>query len=141
MNGQFGGDVYNGVRQHVLWNSDAPEMVQVGKPDELKKPYYYYNRGLVNNTTGEYFEHLVEDGTHAKFGELQLGYTLNASRYPILKNLATERIGLQLIGRNLYTWKKSYTGLRPDGGSPNYRVDETNYPLARNYTASVTLVF
>ena len=137
LSGQLGGQVYNDTRQLLLGSLDHPDVVQYNKPFERKKPYFYYSRGL--NQQG-WQDNFVETGTYAKLYELQLGYNMTQEKYRFIRFFGADRMNLQLIGRNLFTWTK-YTGWRVDGGQPNYRVDETDYPIARNYTASLTLVF
>jgi TonB-linked SusC/RagA family outer membrane protein len=137
--GQLGGQVYNNVRQNLIASLDEPEVVQAGKPDELKKPYYYYSRGF-NQNNNFWLQHFLESGTHAKLYELQLSYEMTPERHRFLRVSGAERIQLQLIGRNLATWS-NYSGLRVEGGSPNYRVDDTDYPITRNFSASISLVY
>jgi TonB-linked SusC/RagA family outer membrane protein len=137
LSGQLGGQVYNGTRRDFIASLDHPDVVQAGKSDETKKPYYYYSRGLSQE---DFQDNYVESGTHAKLYEVQVGYNLSRQKLPVLRYMGAERMNLQLIGRNLFTWTK-YSGWRVDGGQPNMRVDETDYPIARNFTGSVTLVF
>jgi TonB-linked SusC/RagA family outer membrane protein len=137
LSGQVGGQVYNDTKRYLIGNLDHPDVDQYGKSDETKKPYYYYSRGLGQAT---YQDIYVESGTFAKLYEVQLGYNITRQKLPILSKAGAERVSLQLIGRNLLTWT-NYSGWRVDGGSPNYRVDATDYPIARNFTGSVTLVF
>jgi TonB-linked SusC/RagA family outer membrane protein len=139
VSGQLGGHVYNDVRQNLVQSLDAPEIVQVGKPDELKKPYYYYSRALTQSDNF-FLKNFVESGTHAKLYEVQLAYSLDASRYRFLNRVGAQRMSLELIGRNLLTWT-NYTGLRVEGGQPNERRDQSDYPIARNFSGAITLVF
>jgi hypothetical protein len=111
--------------------------VQYAKPFEKKKPYFYYSRGLSQAT---YEDIYVETGTHAKLYELQLGYNMTQQKFPFIRYFGADHMNLQLIGRNLLTWT-NYSGWRVEGGQPNYRVDATDYPIARNFTGSLTLVF
>ena len=137
LSGQLGGQVYNDTKRLLISSLDHPDIVQYNKPFERKKPYYYYSRGLSQQT---YEDIYVETGTHAKVQEMQLGYNLSQEKYPFIRYFGADRLNLQLIGRNLFTWTK-YSGWRVDGGQPSYRVDATDYPIARNFTASVTVVF
>jgi TonB-linked SusC/RagA family outer membrane protein len=139
VSGQLGGDVYNNVRQNLMASLDSPEIEQVGRPDELKKPYYYYSRGLAQANTF-WLKDFIESGTHAKLYELQLGYTMNRVQHRFVRLTGAERMSFQIIGRNLFTWT-NYSGLRVEGGTPNERVDDDVYPITRNFTASLTLVF
>jgi TonB-linked SusC/RagA family outer membrane protein len=137
VSGQLGGQVYNDTKRLFIGSLDHPDVSQYNKPYETKKPYYYYSRGR-NQAT--YEDIYVETGTHAKLAELQLGYDLSREKYPFIRYFGADRLNVQLIGRNLLTLTK-YTGWRVDGGRPDYRVDATDYPIARNFTASITAVF
>jgi TonB-linked SusC/RagA family outer membrane protein len=139
LSGQLGGDVYNNTRQSLLSSLDSPEIVQVGVPDSLRKPYYYYSRGVGTSNT-LWIDTFVEKATYAKLYELQLAYQFDRASTRALALMGASSASVQLIGRNLFTWT-NYTGLRPDGGSPNYKVDGQNYPIARNYSLSLSLVF
>jgi TonB-linked SusC/RagA family outer membrane protein len=139
INGQIGGQIYNNLKQNNMATSDWYQMDQTGKSDETKKPYYYYTRGVAQNNS-QFLDNFVESAGYAKFKELQVSYTMNASRLTALQRIGADRISLQLIGRDLYTWTR-FTGLDPESGSNNSRVADPNYPIARNFTTSITLVF
>ena len=139
ISGQLGGDIYNNVRQNLMASLDLPEVVQTGKPNELKKPYYYYSRGLTQNNN-LWLRNFVEDATHARLYEVQLAYEMDRTRFGFLRSIGADRVSLQLIGRNLFTWT-NYTGLRVEGGSPNYKVDDTDYPISRNFSLSMSVVY
>jgi hypothetical protein len=47
---------------------------------------------------------------------------------------------LDLVGRNLLTFTR-YSGLNPESGSPNTRVDNTVYPLLRTFSLATTIIF
>lgn len=139
VSGQIGGQLYNNLKQNNMATSDWYEMDQSGKADETKKPYYYYTRGVSQNNA-QFLDNFVETGSYAKFKELQLSYTMDASHLPSLRWIGADRLSLQLIGRDLFTWTR-FTGLDPESGSNNSRVADPNYPIARNFTTSITLVF
>jgi TonB-linked SusC/RagA family outer membrane protein len=141
VNGQVGGDIYNNVRQTNLNSLDSPEVEQgANKATELKKPYYYYSVGVTKNNA-DYLREFVEKGTYAKLSEVDLSYSLSPTRFGLIRKLGADRLNLELIGRNLFT-ATHYRGNDPQtAGSQNSRVDAGVYPLARNFTGSVTVVF
>ena len=142
-NGQAGGDIYNDWRHRTFATNDAPELDQTGKPDSLKKPFYYYSRGVAqssNCNSGRCLANFVEKDTYAKLTELSLTYSFTAQKIPALARVGADRLNVQLIGRNLATWTK-FSGLDPEAGSVNNRVANAAFPFARNFTTALTLVF
>jgi TonB-linked SusC/RagA family outer membrane protein len=139
LNGQMGGDIYNQVRQSLYASNDHIDVDQREKPDELRKPTSYYATGLAdgNNNFGAPF---VEDGTYARLSEFTVGYNLDAKKIRILRTIGADRIQLDLVGRNLFTLTR-YSGLNPESGSPNTRVDNTVYPLLRTFSLATTIIF
>src|SRR5690348_16594909 len=119
--------------------SDWHEMDQTGKPDELKKPYYYYTRGVANSNSN-YLREFLESGSYMKFQEMQISYSFQQQRFSWLRKLGADRVELALIGRDLYTWTK-FTGLDPESGTPNTAIADPNYPISRNFTTAFTIVF
>lgn len=137
-NGQIGGNVYAGSNQLLYASGDHPDVVQAGKPDELKKPITYYNAVAANNTL--WMRRFVQSGTHINIAEVMFGYTLDATRWRTIERLGFSRMNLDLIGRNMRTFT-GYTGLNVMNGSPTVRVDDTQYPMTRTLTGVVTLTF
>ncbi len=101
-NGQFGGDIYNQVRQTLYATNDHPDVDQRNKSDETRKNTAYYATGIAdgNNNFGQAF---VENGSYARLSEFTIGYTLNAQKYGAFRALGAERIQIDIIGRNLFT--------------------------------------
>lgn len=141
VNGQVGGQIYNNVRQTLINSLDSPDVEQAAnKPLELKKPYYYYQNGVTKNNS-DYLQAFVESGSYAKLSEVSLSHSFAQSSLPLLGRIGADRVDLQLIGRNLYTWTH-YRGNDPEtAGSQLSRIDSGVYPMSRDFTASVTLVF
>ena len=137
---QVGGDIYNNTRQWPHREHNAWETDQSGKPENHKKPIDYYTRLYDVNADNSHF---VEDGSFVKFRELQLQYAFDVpSRF---FGGRVNRVGVSLIGRNLFTWSK-YTGYDPEvvigPGEPVWkRYDAFDYPNFRTFTASITLEF
>lgn len=139
VNGQVGGDIYNQVKQTLYTTNDHVDVDQRAKPDERRKPTAYYATGLAdgNNNFSDVF---VENGSYARLSEFVIGYTLSAKKAGALRALGMDRVQFDLIGRNLLTWTK-YSGLNPESGTPNTRVDNTVYPLLRTWTLATTITF
>lgn len=139
INGQFGGDIYNQVKQTLYATNDHEDIDQRGKPEELRKPTAYYATGIAdgNNSFGAAF---VEDGSYARLSEFTVGYSLDAKRLGLLRTIGADRLQFDLVGRNLFTLT-NYSGLNPESGSPNTRVDNTVYPLLRTFSLATTIIF
>ena len=143
ISGQLGGDIYNNVKQGLYQSTDHVDVVQAGKPDELKKPVQYYTaaqNGLSNNNTG-YNSYFVENGTYAKLSELSVQYTIPQRLIGnTIARLGADRATVELLGRNVLLWT-NYSGLDPESGVPVSRVENTNYPPYRSFTLALNLVF
>ena len=136
--GQFGGSIYND-RKHDLYNSaDHPDVVQVGKPDELKKPVAYYTAYLVDAVG--YEKHFVEEATFAKLSEASIAYRVPASALNRFSRLGLDGARFELVGRNLFTLTK-YSGYDPLSGTQLRRVEALDYPQYRTFTGVVQLTF
>ncbi len=138
VDGQVGGNVYNSTKQRMYqWERHGDE-VQVGKPEELKKPSSYYVGSLYNaNSVIDWF---VEDASFVKLREVSLRYRLDPSRLGPLAGLNLDRVVFGLIGRNLYTWT-DFSGYDPEIGGVLDRDDSFDYPVYRTLTASFEIVF
>lgn len=137
---QIGGDIYNNTRQWPHREHNAWETDQSGKPENQKKPIDYFTRLYDVNAENSHF---VEDGSFVKFRELQLRYAFDVPSGTF--GGLVRRVGLSLIGRNLFTWTR-YTGYDPEvvigPGEPVWkRYDGFDYPNFRSITGSITLEF
>ncbi|MEJ7809512.1 MAG: SusC/RagA family TonB-linked outer membrane protein [Gemmatimonadaceae bacterium] len=143
LTGVKGGTVYHNTRQTLYQSLDHPDVVQAGKPDERKKPTSYYTgqNGLSFNNSG-YINHFIETGTYLKLNEMRVRYTLPGVFMRTVGRLGAERVSLDLIGRNLYTWTK-YSGLNPEAVSTYAwnRIEFEVYPLYRTWTMGVNVAF
>lgn len=139
-NGRLGGEVYNQVRQSLLATSDALEVDQRGKPDELRKPQSYYATGVAQGN-GPYLRDFVEDGTFARLQELAFGYLFDARRHPWIGKIGASRIQADIIGRNVLTLSR-YTGLNVEArNGALVNLDREVYPLTSTWTAAFTITF
>jgi hypothetical protein len=143
--GQLGGDIYNSQRRSLYASNDHVDMVQAGRPDELKKPSTYYSAGTSGASSGlassfTYNTAFVENGTYLKLSETSLRYTLPTRYLGAFGRAGADRVSVELIGRNLFTIT-DYKGIDPEAGTPLRRIDASGYPLYRTLTAAVNLVF
>jgi TonB-linked SusC/RagA family outer membrane protein len=138
--GQLGGKVYNDAKQWFYNQLRHGDLDQSGKPDELKKPLDYYQRGLANSYSG-WIDYFLEDGTHLKLGEARLSYRFSqAQTRRLLGSMAPQTLTVGGNARNLFTLTK-YSGFDPERGTPLSRVEGIGYPHLRNLTMTVDIVF
>ena len=140
-----GNDVYNLTRQWGYRERRHGFLDQTGKPEGLKKPIGYYATLYDTNSSNSEF---VEDGSYLKLRELSITYSFPGSFLQSAFGGNVERLSLNLIGRNVFTWT-DYTGFDPEvgqgggqaGSSAVNRFDDFNYPNYRTLTAGVEVVF
>ncbi len=141
LTGQVGGHIYNDARQYLVANLRGDEIDMRGRADSLKKSYPYFSNSTgVSANYNRYLENFVEDGDYIKLAETQLRYSVPEAFLARFGGGGVKGMQLALNGRNLYSWSK-YSGLDPEVGTPNRRIDRFGYPFYRTYTANVTLRF
>jgi TonB-linked SusC/RagA family outer membrane protein len=137
------GGARNGYQQRLL-----PEGDQANKTDAYKKPLEYYTSlGHTAGSAGS-SSYFLEDGTWVKIRELSIGYSLPRSFLDNVFKGTVDRLTINLIGRNLFTFT-GYEGYDPEVGrtgdqfgSPAIeRSDWNQYPNFRTITASLEVVF
>ncbi|MEP6834977.1 MAG: SusC/RagA family TonB-linked outer membrane protein [Gemmatimonas sp.] len=140
--GQIGGDIYNETKYFRYSSGMHPDLVQVGKPEELKKPPFYYNGGSGNSVPINGIDgNMIESAQFLKLNELQLRYTLPNS----WTRLGSKKITANFTARNVFTWS-NYSGIDPEVSNAQttlqtVRYDNSVYPLVRTYSAGVNIVF
>ena len=139
---QVGGDIYSNTRQWSYRDYTHGDYDQRSKSEEMRKPIDYYQFIYNVNSTTDWF---VEDGSYVKLRELSLRYDIGGS---VLERLfggaGVDRVGLQLIGRNLFTWTNYTGGFDPEVGSGDatrLRFDGFGYPNYRTITGAIEVVF
>jgi hypothetical protein len=139
---QVGGDIYSNTRQWSYRDYTHGDYDQRDKPAELRKPIDYYQFIYNVNATTDYF---VEEGSFVKLREVALRYDIDRSVMErIFGGAGVERVGLQLIGRNLLTWTNYTGGFDPEVGSGDatrLRFDGFGYPNFRTLTGAIEVVF
>lgn len=135
--GQVGGQAYNNTKQMLYWTGRHVDVDQSSKPDELRKSVVYYQAVAARNSS--YLKNFVEDATAIRLAEASAGYTLDARRFAFVRRLGTERIQLDLIGRNLF----NIGGMSGVPGNLAFGNPLLNagYPLARTFTFATALTF
>jgi TonB-linked SusC/RagA family outer membrane protein len=137
VNGQIGADIYNSTKGRMYNRWRHGDVVQLGKPDERKKPIDYY-RALYNN--GLFTDYFIEDGSYAKLTELSVRYSLRGDQLGALQRLGIRDMTLGIAGRNLFTIT-GYSGFDPEVGSTFNRRDLNPYPQYRTFTGEIRVGF
>ena len=140
-----GHHIYNGTRQWSLRELRGEDTDQTGKPLEHNKPVGYASAIYSVNADNSWF---VENGTWMKVRELSVGYTLPQSIVDDVFGGVFDRVTLNAIGRNLFTFTE-YRGYDPEVGSGGGQLgsqairatDSFGYPNFRTFTFSAELVF
>jgi hypothetical protein len=141
-------DIYNQPLQWGTFKRFTGIFDQTMVAEADRKPIGYYDAwygvsGLVPSNI------FVEDGTFTKLREVSLTYRLGPDQLGMVPGLdAFSSIGLNLVGRNLFTWS-DYRGYDPDlgegggdtGSAAVARVDGYNYPNFRTFTMSIEFIF
>ncbi len=141
-------DIYNQPLQWGTFKRFTGIFDQTGVPEAERKPLGYYDAwyGVSGLAPSSIF---VEDGSFTKLREVTLAYRFGDDVLASLPGLNRfSSIGLNITGRNLFTWT-DYRGYDPDlgesggdtGSAAVARVDGYNYPAFRTFTASLEFIF
>jgi hypothetical protein len=141
-------DVYNQPLQWGTFKRFTGIYDQTGVNQAEQKPIGYYDAwyavsGLAPSSV------FVEDASFTKIREISLSYRITPDmlgNVPILGSFNS--IGLNLSGRNLWTWS-DYRGYDPENGETGgdtgsaaiARVDGYNYPNFRTFAAAIEFIF
>ncbi len=146
INGQYGGDVVNGLRQTVdnqmgFFNV-SNEWVNRWKSSENPGDGIHYGIPKVAPTWGHRFSDFwIEDASYLRITNLTLGYTLPSSKINFIKNCR-----VYCTVQNLATFTK-YKGANPEGQKATVSntlasgFDLTSYPLSRTFSAGINVTF
>lgn len=140
--GQIGGDIYNETKYFRYGSGQHEDLVQVGKPEELKKPPFYYNGGAGNSVGRRSVDaNNIESAQFLKLNELQVRYTIPQK----FSFWSVKRITANITGRNLLTIS-NYNGIDPEVTNAQttlqtVRYDNSVYPLVRTFSAGLNIVF
>jgi len=141
-------DVYNQPLQWGTFKRFTGIFDQTNVSEADRKPIGYYDAwyGVSGLQPSSIF---VEDATFTKLREISLSYRISPAALGNVPGLnAFSSIGLNLTGRNLFTWT-DYRGYDPEmgegggdtGSAAIARVDGYNYPNFRTFSGSIEFVF
>ena len=142
--GQVGGLLYNRTKERLYDIELHADVDQAGKPESSKKPSVYYtanpvvasgSSGLAPGVRSDWY---AEAGGYAKISELQLRYRFD--RLPVLNRVGVRQGSLALTVRNLFSFT-NYSGIDPESGTANNRVDDISYPRYRTFSLRTQLAF
>jgi TonB-linked SusC/RagA family outer membrane protein len=139
LRGRVGGQLYNLIAHNTMTTNDWHEMDQTGKADTTKKTAQYYSRGVALSGS-DYSDSFLESGSFMKFSEANVSYTFNRDRFGIIRRVGAERVTVDLIGRDLFTWSK-FKGLDPEIGSAGTPIIDADYPISRSFTLGLSFIF
>ncbi|MBX6362933.1 MAG: SusC/RagA family TonB-linked outer membrane protein [Gemmatimonadetes bacterium] len=142
-----GFSVYNQPLQWATFKRWSGIMDQRGVPENQQKPIGYFDAmyGVSGLQPSNLF---VEDASFTKLREVSLSYRLDQNQLSKVGLGRLSGLGINLSGRNLYTWTK-YRGFDPEvgkaggdtGSSAIARVEGYQYPNFRTWTVSFDVNF
>jgi TonB-linked SusC/RagA family outer membrane protein len=146
--GSYGNEIVNSMRQS-LYNSKMFETnisrdmaVNSWTPANPNSNVPRLNAADLNNNTENFSDLYVEDGSYVRLKNIQLGYTIPASKS---KRFGVSNFRVYTTIDNLLTFTK-YTGLDPElfglyGNPFYYGVDMVNYPQPITYSMGLNINF
>ncbi|SOE21024.1 TonB-linked outer membrane protein, SusC/RagA family [Spirosomataceae bacterium TFI 002] len=149
MNGQYGGQVMNGLRQTTdnlqgFFNVSKVWVDRWKSPEEPGAGNLYGVPKLTPSWGHRVNTLWVEDATFLRISNVSLGYTLPEDL--VKKTNFVKSCRIYLTGNNLVTYTK-YSGANPEGQSRNIDntlspgFDMSSYPLARTTSVGLNLSF
>src|SRR5690554_1070264 len=109
----------------VLYNSWTPENTNAKYPI------------ISRNTTANFSDRFVEDGSYFRIKNIQLAYTFPSE----FQNLNLFRnLQIYVSGQNLLTLTK-YSGWDPEINSSGIGIDNKTYPMTKSFTLGVRARF
>lgn len=149
MNGQYGGNVVNGLRQTVdnlqgFFNV-SKEWVNRWRTPEQPGDGMHYGVPILAPSFGHRMSTLwIEDATYLRISNITLGYSV--PKLLLRKSGFITNCRLNFTVQNLATFT-NYSGSNPEGQSINVSntlapgYDMTSYPLSRTVSFGVNLTF
>lgn len=138
LQGAAGNKIYNGNRSTLEAMSVAQNQLTSTldrwRPDyrSTTMPRAVFSDPNKNNRVSDRF---LEDGDYLRLKNITIGYTL-PKKYT--KKALMEEVRFSVSGQNLYTLTR-YTGLDPEVGGSG--IDSNVYPLTRNFTFGLNIMF
>ena len=138
LQGAAGNKIYNGNRATLEAMSVAQNQMTTvldrwrpGYPSATM-PRAVFSDPNKNNRTSDRF---LESGDYLRLKSITIGYTLPKH---LTKKALMEEVRFSVSGQNLYTLTR-YTGLDPEVGGSG--IDSNVYPLTRNFTFGLNIMF
>ena len=138
LQGAAGNKIYNGNRATLEAMSVAQNQMTTvldrWRPDNHSNtmPRAVFSDPNKNNRVSDRF---LEDGDYLRLKSITIGYTLPKH---LTKKALMEEVRFSISGQNLYTFTR-YTGLDPEVGGSG--IDSNVYPLTRNFTFGLNIMF
>lgn len=138
LQGVAGNKIYNGNRATLEAMSVAQnQMTTVLDRWREDNPSNTMPRAVFSdpNKNNRVSDRYLEDGDYLRLKSITIGYTLPKH---LTKKALMEEVRFSVSGQNLYTFTR-YTGLDPEVGGTG--IDSNVYPLTRNFTFGLNIMF
>lgn len=138
LQGVAGNKIYNGNRATLEAMSVAQnQMTTVLDRWREDNPSNTMPRAVFSdpNKNNRVSDRYLEDGDYLRLKSITIGYTLPKH---LTKKALMEEVRFSVSGQNLYTFTR-YTGLDPEVGGTG--IDSNFYPLTRNFTFGLNIMF
>lgn len=138
--GTYGNEVFNGTqRQDLRFTNRTTAILDrwTGEGTSNSTPRFTWTDTNNNYRISDLY---IEDGSHMRLKNLQIGYTLPSK---VLGKIKAEKWRFYVSGENIFTFTK-YTGVDPEIGaeSPfNLGIDRGVYPPARTIRFGTSIIF
>jgi TonB-linked SusC/RagA family outer membrane protein len=139
--GSYGNEIYNGIFRYDFFYTNRPQSALLrwtGPGTSNFQPRANLNDPNNNARASDRF---IEDGSHLRVRNVQLGYSLPQS---VLKRLKLQKFRAYIGAQNLFTFTR-YSGLDPEigvvGGALEIGIDQGFYPQARTFLTGVNVSF
>ena len=138
LQGAAGNKIYNGNRATLeamsVAQNQSTSTLDRWRPDNPSQtmPRAVFSDPNKNNRTSDRF---LEPGDYLRIKNITIGYTL-PKKYT--KKALMDEVRFSVSGQNLYTLTR-YTGMDPEVGGSG--IDSNVYPLTRNFTFGLNIVF
>ncbi len=139
--GSYGNEIYNGIFRYDFFYTNRPQSALLrwtGPGTSNFQPRANLNDPNNNARASDRF---IEDGSHLRVRNVQLGYSLPQS---VLKRLKLQKFRAYIGAQNLFTFT-GYSGLDPEigvvGGALEIGIDQGFYPQARTFLTGINVSF
>jgi hypothetical protein len=140
LQGTYGNDVFNGIQRQDLRYTNRPVSALdrwTGEGSTNENPRYTWIDVNNNNRVSDLY---IEDGSHIRIRNVQVGYTLPSN---LLDRIGASAWRIFISGENLFVLTR-YSGADPEIGamsSFDIGIDRAIYPQARTFRFGTSLTF